>query len=63
MPAEPEQEPGLLPDETGGWLAPLKDRYAPAYLVVTADTGRVRFFDGPVRAYLSPPAGPATPKK
>ncbi len=58
MPAEPER--GLVPDETGGRLAPLKVRYAPAYLVVTADTGLVRFFDGPVRAYLSPSAGPAT---
>lgn len=60
MPAEPEQEPNPIPEDTGGWLAPFKDRYLPAYLVVTADTGLVRFFDGPVRAYLSPSAGPAT---
>ncbi len=60
MSAEPEQEPSPIPEDTGGWLAPFKDRYLPAYLVVTADTGLVRFFDGPVRAYVSPSVGPAT---
>ena len=60
MPAEPEQDPSTVPDDTGDWLAPFKDRYLPAYLVVTADTGLVRFFDGPVQSYLSPSAGPAT---
>ncbi len=60
MPAEPEQQPGLSPDETGGRLGPFKDRFVPAYLVVTADDGLVRFFDGPAGAYLSPSAGPAT---
>ncbi len=60
MPAEPEQDPSQFLDDTAGLLAPFKDRFVSAYLVVAADTGLVRFFDGPVRAYLSPSAGPAT---
>ena len=62
MAAASRQTPPPIPASitAASRLMQLRARYAPSHLVVSAETGLVRFFDGPFAAYLTHSAGIAS---